>query len=113
VRESRPCENRPCASDGNVVLNMLHKQNHAQDEWARLALHGACMVQMPAQPAVRVTPMWACGHVGRGRRTYTVQATSRRRRQKLTREERLAQICREPHHRRRGRGGKRRVGNIA
>lgn len=39
TRESRPCENRPCASDGNVVLNMLHKQNHAQDEWARLALH--------------------------------------------------------------------------
>jgi hypothetical protein len=40
VRESRPCEDGTCASEGNVVLNMLHEQNHAQEEneWARLSL---------------------------------------------------------------------------
>lgn len=40
------------------MLNILHKQSQAQNEWARLALHGACMVHLLA--VVRVT-MWTGG----------------------------------------------------
>lgn len=110
-RESRPCENRPCASDGNVVLNIpaQAKSGTGKNEWARLALHGACKVQMQAT-AVRVT-MWTGG---KGE-TACVTSDKRRGVKKATRD-----VARRSAGSRttRCRGGeegrgKRRVGNIA